>query len=240
VLDVTSLDAGYGHVQILRDVSLRVEKSETVALVGPNGAGKSTLVRALCGLNPATSGRIVINGVDITNEAPHLRGLRGVSVILENRRLFGELTVRDNLKLAEKAGLKRQCRQRSFTWDSIGELFSIVPEKRNVRVELLSGGQQQMIAIARALLMQPDLLILDEPSTGLAPKVVEEILCVLSNLRSGGLAILIAEQNLTIATAMADRGYVMSLGRIVHHISGLDWKNAINDGRLASAYLQGV
>lgn len=237
MLDVQSLSAGYGALTVLRDISLQVHKGEAVAIVGANGAGKTTLVRALCGLIRAQGGRIVKDGVDLTPLPAHHRPRHGVASLLENRRLFGELSVRDNLRLALDEGASSRRAHQKFGWDDICELFPMIRERQTTRVELLSGGQQQQVAIARGLLLQPDLLILDEPSTGLAPLVVRDILRVLRGLRERGLAILLVEQNVAIAVENADRAYVMSLGRIVHEVQGNEWRSFLDDGRLAQAYL---
>ncbi|WMT76424.1 ABC transporter ATP-binding protein [Bradyrhizobium sp. Ash2021] len=237
MLVVEGLTAGYGPLVILRDISLKMLKGEAVAIVGANGAGKTTLVRALCGLNRAHGGRIVKNGIDITGFPAHARPRHGMAALLENRRLFGEFTVRDNLRLAEEAGRKHRGRDLRFTWDDICDLFPMIGERERTRVELLSGGQQQMVAIARGLLLQPDLLVLDEPSTGLAPKVVKEILQVLHNLRARGMGILLIEQNVGIAIEITDRAYVMSLGRIIHAVDGNEWRGFMSDERLAKAFL---
>jgi len=218
MLDVQSLSAGYGALTVLRDISLQVHKGEAVAIVGANGAGKTTLVRALCGLIRAQGGRVVKDGVDLTSLPAHHRPRHGVASLLENRRLFGELSVRDNLRLAQDEGASSRRAHQKFGWDDICELFPMIRE-------------------ARGLLLQPDLLILDEPSTGLAPLVVRDILRVLRGLREGGLAILLVEQNVAIAVENADRAYVMSLGRIVHDVRGSEWRSFLDDGRLAQAYL---
>jgi ABC-type branched-subunit amino acid transport system ATPase component len=239
MLDVRAMHAGYESVPVLRDVNLSVGRGESVALVGPNGAGKSTLVRAVCGLIPLTAGSIVMGGQDITAMPAHQRGRRGIAAVLENRRLFGPLTVRENVLLAEKMGRARIMAKPLFDWGSVIELFPIIEEKKNVAVELLSGGQQQMVAIARALLLQPEVLILDEPSTGLAPKIVEDILTIIGKLRTSGLSLLTAEQDVNIATSIADRGYVLSLGRVAHEMAGEEWRRIKTDERLSAAYLHG-
>ena len=170
MLETERLSSGYGRMTILRDIDIRIADGEVVAIVGANGAGKTTLVRTICGLIVPSAGRIVKDGIDLTAVPTHRRMRTGIAVVLENRRLWGELTVRENLHLAEVNG-RRESNLR-FTFEDVAKLFPIVTERHASPVELLSGGEQQMVAIARALLMQPDLLIMDEPSTGLAPKIV--------------------------------------------------------------------
>ena len=237
MLEVTSISAGYGALSVLRDVSLRVGDGEAVALVGANGAGKTTLVRTVCGLLRSRSGRIVKNGIDITATPAHNLAQHGLAVVLENRRLFGELSVRENLILAETVGRKVRGADLRFSWDEVTDLFPVVKERMASPVELLSGGQQQMVAIARALLLQPDLLIMDEPSTGLAPKVVKDILLVIKALRERGMGLLLIEQNVGIASEITDRAYVMSVGSIVHEIGPGEWQSFLTDERLVKAYL---
>jgi ABC-type branched-subunit amino acid transport system ATPase component len=237
VLEVTSISAGYGALTVLNEVSLKVGDGEAVALVGANGAGKTTLVRTVCGLLRARGGRIVKNGTDITATPAHDLAQHGLAVVLENRRLFGELSVRENLLLAETVGRKVRGADMRFSWDEVTALFPVVKERMASPVELLSGGQQQMVAIARALLLQPDLLIMDEPSTGLAPKVVKDILLVIKALRERGMGLLLIEQNVGIASEITDRAYVMSVGRIVHEIGPGEWQSFLTDERLVKAYL---
>jgi ABC-type branched-subunit amino acid transport system ATPase component len=173
----------------------------------------------------------------MTAAPPHHLARHCLAVVLENRRLFGELTVRENLRLASKVGRSARGETRRFSWDDLCKLFPVIEERLNSPVELLSGGQQQMVAIARALLLQPDLLIMDEPSTGLAPKVVKEILLVIATLRARGMGLLLVEQNVGIAAEITERAYVMSLGRIVHTIGKGEWQDFLRDDRLAQAYL---
>lgn len=236
MFDVTAVTAGYGALTVLHDVSIQVGDGEAVALVGANGAGKTTLVRTVCGLLRARAGRIAKDGVDITARPAHELAGHGLAVVLENRRLFGELSVRENLLLAEAAG-KRTRRPMRFTREEVVALFPVVQERMDAAVELLSGGQQQMVAIARALLLQPDLLIMDEPSTGLAPKVVRDILLVIKALRERGMGLLLIEQNVGIASEITDRAYVMSLGSIVHEVKAGEWQAFLGDERLTKAYL---
>ena len=237
MLEVNAVSSGYGALTILRDVSLKVGDGEAVALVGANGAGKTTLVRTICGLLPAHGGRILKNGANITATPAHDLARHGLAVVLENRRLFGELSVRENLALAETVGRRARGGQMRFTWDEVTALFPVVKERLDSAVELLSGGQQQMVAIARALLLQPDLLIMDEPSTGLAPTVVKDILLVITALRDRGMGLLLVEQNVGIASAITDRAYVMAVGSIVHEIGPGEWPSFLKDERLLKAYL---
>jgi ABC-type branched-subunit amino acid transport system ATPase component len=237
MLTIDCLSAGYGALTVLHGISLTIADGEAVAVVGANGAGKTTLVRAICGLNRARSGRITKDGVDVTAAPPHHLARHGLAVVLENRRLFGELTVIENLRLAEKVGAAARVGDRRFSWDDVCKLFPVIEERIRTPVELLSGGQQQMVAIARALLLQPDLLIMDEPSTGLAPKVVKDILLIIAALRARGMGLLLVEQNVGIAAEITERAYVMSLGRIVHEVGKGEWQDFLRDDRLAKAYL---
>ncbi|MGL4286198.1 MAG: ABC transporter ATP-binding protein [Phreatobacter sp.] len=237
MLSVETITAGYGAITVLRDVSLTIGANEGVAVIGPNGAGKSTLVRALCGLNPVRSGRIVKDGREIQAVAAHRRAAAGIGVVLENRRLFGELSVRTNLDLAAREGDKRGADQRRFTLASILALFPFIEQRLDAHVELLSGGEQQMVAIGRALLLQPDLLILDEPSTGLAPKIVKSLVGIIASIRREGVSVLLIEQNVQLASEAADRAYVMKLGRVVDEIGPENWRGAAKDESLTRAYL---
>jgi ABC-type branched-subunit amino acid transport system ATPase component len=237
MLTINNVTAGYGALTVLHGISLNIDNGESVAVVGANGAGKTTLARTICGLNRAMSGTIVKGGADITQVPPHKLALHGLAIVLENRRLFGELTVKENLVLAERVGRKARGGKALFSWDDVVSLFPVIGERISSHVELLSGGQQQMVAIARALLLQPDLLIMDEPSTGLAPKVVKDILTIITQLRQRGMGLLLIEQNVGIAAELTERAYVMSLGKIVHEVKKGEWKSFLKDERLVSAYL---
>jgi ABC-type branched-subunit amino acid transport system ATPase component len=237
ILDVKNLAAGYGKVPVLRDVSLSVKSGESVAIVGANGAGKSTLVRAICGLIRTSAGSIFKDSADLTGRPAHERAHHGVAVVLEGRHLFGELSVRNHLTLAQTEGRSRSVAR--FSLEDILQMFPFLRERMGAPVELLSGGEQQMVAIARALLLQPELLILDEPSTGLAPKVVKDIVAVIGALRSRGMSILLVEQNAALAATTTDRAYVMSLGRIVHEVAPGEWSQFLGDDKLTRSYLAG-
>ena len=237
ILEVKNLAAGYGKLPALRDISLSVTSGESVAIVGANGAGKSTLVRAICGLIRTSAGTILKDGADLTGRAAHERARHGVAVVLEGRHLFGELSVRNHLTLAQTQGRIRSVSR--FSLDDILHMFPFLRERMSAPVELLSGGEQQMVAIARALLLQPELLILDEPSTGLAPKVVKDIVAVIGALRSRGMSIVLVEQNAALAATTTDRAYVMSLGRIVHEVAPGQWSQFLGDEKLTRSYLAG-
>jgi ABC-type branched-subunit amino acid transport system ATPase component len=238
VLKVEAINAGYGAMQILHQVTLGIGADESVAIIGANGAGKSTLVRSICGLLPIASGAIEMNGRVVSDVPAHRRVQEGIGVVLENRHLFGELTVRTNLEIAQMQGARRPV-DRPFTLDDVCALFPFIGGRLDSAVELLSGGEQQMVAIGRALLLQPNLLIMDEPSTGLAPKVLRHIAEAVATLRRRGMAILLVEQNVALAAEVADRAYVMSLGRIVHEIQPGQWEGILNDEAVLQAYLGG-
>ena len=237
MLVVDGLTAGYGEVNILSEVSIEVGQNESVAIVGANGAGKSTLVSAICGLIPIRQGRIVKDGYPIHTLPAHRRAEMGIAVVLENRHLFGELSVRQNLELALNSGRARKSAKVRFDIADVLELFPFMAERLNSPVDLLSGGEQQMVAISRALLLKPDLLILDEPSTGLAPKVVMDIVSVLSALRERGMSLILVEQNVAVAQQNSDRAYVMSLGRVVQRVERGGWSEFSRSDSLVKAYL---
>ena len=239
MLKVSGLTAGYGEVEVLKGIDLEIGHNESVAIIGPNGAGKSTLVRAVCGLLPVRVGRIEKDGKDITRVPSHQRAARGIAVVLEGRHLFGEMSVRDNLELAAAHGRVPAGGYEPFGMGKVLDLFPFMRERLDAPVEYLSGGEQQMVAIARALLLQPDLLIMDEPSTGLAPRVVKDIVSVVAKLRERGMSILLIEQNVAIAAETSDRAYVLSVGRVAHEIVRGAWSAFLGDESLVKAYLDG-
>jgi branched-chain amino acid transport system ATP-binding protein len=214
ILTVENLSAGYGRVQVLKGIDLTIESGEIVCLVGANGAGKSTLLKVISGIIPAVGGKLSFTGKDITNRKPDHIVRMGLSHVPEGRQIFGDLSVRQNLLLgayARKTGKEEM--ERLFTF--VFELFPILKTRLAQKAGTMSGGEQQMLAIGRGLMSQPKLLLLDEPSLGLAPLVVEIILTVIRNLRSAGISLLLVEQNVNAALQIADRAYVMETGRIV-------------------------
>lgn len=237
MLAIEGLSAGYGKVGILSGINLNVGERESVAIIGANGAGKSTLVRAICGLLPVSVGRVLKDGKEIQRTPAYRRAEQGIAAVLENRHLFGELSVEANLRLAADQGSGRIGTKFEFGIEEVFDLFPFMKARRDARVELLSGGEQQMVAIGRALLLKPELLILDEPSTGLAPKVVRDIVAVVSELRRRGMSLLLIEQNVAVAAESSDRAYVFSLGKLVEKIDRERWASGSLSESLAKAYL---
>ncbi|MDJ1158114.1 ABC transporter ATP-binding protein [Chelatococcus sp. SYSU_G07232] len=231
MLTVDTLSTAYDRIEVLHSVSLHVRKGEIVALVGSNGAGKTTLLRTLSGVQPALSGRILFEGQEIHRLPAHVRVARGISHSPEGRQVFGPLTVEDNLWLG---AFRRQGGASRARLDAVYSTFPVLAEKRHAAAMSLSGGQQQMLAIGRALMADPKLLILDEPSLGLAPLLVDQILDVVVDLKRKGITVLLVEQNASAALAIADRGYVLETGRIVLEGSG---KVLLLDPKVRAAYL---
>jgi branched-chain amino acid transport system ATP-binding protein len=214
VLEVEGVATFRGRVQVLWDVSLTVHRGETVALVGPNGAGKTTLVGSITGLIPPAAGCVRINGTDVTGQSPERLARRGVALVPERRGIFAPLTVRENLLLGAYA---RRARKAELAAD-LEDVFALFPALVRYRERLagsLSGGEQQMVAIGRALMAKPELLLLDEPSLGLAPKVRSENFGALARLAQRGVTILLVEQNLRLAAKICERAYLMQRGRVV-------------------------
>ena len=232
MLEISGLHAGYDGLVALSDVSIAVRGGEIVALVGANGAGKSTLLRCISGLHRARSGAIRWNGDDLVALPPHAVVERGVAQVPEGRHLFPEMSVEENLELgAYRPRARAALRDRlASVWD----LFPRLAERRRQRAGSLSGGEQQMLAIGRALMSDPALLMLDEPSLGLAPRVIDGIIEALRALHRSGLAILLVEQNVQAALALASRGYVLERGRIAREGAG---PTLLGDPEIRRAYL---
>lgn len=231
MLDVSKLRSAYGRIEVLHDVSLNVCATEVVALIGSNGAGKTTLLRALSGVQPITSGEINFCGERIDRLPSHRRVARGMTQSPEGRQVFGPLTVADNLRLG---AYMRRDKDIDNDRDRVFTMFPVLYEKRNHAAEGLSGGQQQMLAIGRALMGKPKLLLLDEPSLGLSPTLVDQILEAIASLKADGVTILLIEQNANAALEISDRGYVLESGRIVLEGSG---RELLSDPKVRAAYL---
>jgi len=212
MLSIRGLHTRYGAVTALRDIDLDVNEGELVALVGANGAGKTTLLNTLSGIQPHSQGEIHFDGADISRLKAQKRVARGITQVPEGRQVFGPMSVADNLALGAYVRGTGAAVDRDLEW--VYELFPILAEKRRQPAGNLSGGQQQMLAIGRALMARPRLLLLDEPSMGLAPLLIEEIFQIVRNLNADGITILLVEQNAAGALAIADRGFVLETGAI--------------------------
>jgi branched-chain amino acid transport system ATP-binding protein len=216
MLEVSALDAGYGSIKVLHGISLRVARGQSVCLIGANGAGKSTLLRCLAGLLAPSAGRIVVDGTDIGHASASARLDHGITLVPEGRRVFAPMTVRENLEMGAFRRLwPRRDRAVAADMDMVFDLFPRLAERQKQTAGLLSGGEQQMLAIGRALMSRPRLLLLDEPSMGLAPRVVQEIFATIKRLNGEGMSMLLAEQNANMALRSAAWGYVIAEGEIV-------------------------
>jgi branched-chain amino acid transport system ATP-binding protein len=231
VLAVENLRSGYGRIEALHGVSIEVAAGEIVALVGANGAGKSTLLCAISGVQPVSSGRIVFEGRRIDRLPAHARVALGIAQVPEGRQLFGPLSVEDNLKLG---AWTQPVSNVEAALAPIFELFPMLANLRHAPAGMLSGGQQQMLAVGRALMAKPRLLLLDEPSMGLAPKLVDQIIETIADLKRDGLTVLLVEQNARAALAIADQAYVLETGRITASGRGAE---LLADDRIQAAYL---
>ncbi len=211
MLEVQDIHTNYGESYILQGLSLRLGQGQVVAVLGRNGVGKTTLIRSIIGFTPPRRGRILLRGEDITHLAPHEIARRGVGLVPQGRRIFASLGVGEHLEIGQRAG-----NGAGWSFDRVLELFPRLRERIRNRGNKLSGGEQQMLACGRALVGNPDILLMDEPSEGLAPLLVRELGRILGRLKAGGASILIVEQNLAFALRVADHVYLMSKGKIVH------------------------
>jgi len=235
MLRLISIEAYYDSLQALHGVSIHVGEGEIVALIGANGAGKTTLLKTIAGLLPTPYGRILFHNQDISRLTTHKRVSLGISLVPEGRELFSDMSVEENLLLGAdgmRKGLSPTSVEEKF--QMVFQLFPVLFDRRGQIARTLSGGEQQMLAIARALMANPKLLLLDEPSTGLAPMLVREMFHKIAELKRAGTTILLAEQNVKMALNLADRGYVLETGRIVLQGTRAE---LLADRRVQQAYL---
>lgn len=232
MLKVVDIEAGYGRIPVLKGVSLDVREGEIITLIGGNGAGKSTLMKTIIGVLPASSGSIVYDGSPIHRKAPSVRVRQGLVLVPEGRRILRRMSVYENLLMGAYA---RKDKERiKAEMETLFERFPVLNKRKNLSADVLSGGEQQMLAIGRALLARPKLLMMDEPSLGLSPILVNEIFSIIDDLHRSGITILLVEQNAQKALQVADRGYVMETGRIVMCDSA---KSLLSTKALHEAYL---
>jgi branched-chain amino acid transport system ATP-binding protein len=232
MLEVKDLSAGYGEIQVLWDINLKVEQGEVIALVGPNGAGKSTLLKAIAGLILPMKGEIYFDGTPVTNDSPDVRVKAGLSLVPEGRRLFSGLTVEDNLLMGAYLRGDKRAIARDLAW-----VYDLFPEIKRRKASLagdLSGGEQQMCAIGRGLMSSPSLLLIDELSLGLAPVAVDRLLKAIERIQGEGVVLLMVEQDVQTAFELAHRGYVIETGHLRMQGSAED---LLKDGYVKTVYL---
>jgi branched-chain amino acid transport system ATP-binding protein len=223
----------YGKIEALHGVSVEVNKGEIVSLIGANGAGKTTLLMTVCGNPRASSGRVILQGRDITKDMTSNIMRSGIAIVPEGRRVFSGLTVEENLHMGGFFNSKSEIRK---SQEHVYELFPRLKERELQRAGTMSGGEQQMLAIGRALMSKPNMIILDEPSLGLAPLVIKQIFEIIGKLREEGITVFLVEQNAHQALNLADRGYVLETGKIRLHDTG---KNLLANPEVQNAYLGG-
>ena len=221
ILDVEDIHTYYGDAYVLQGLSLQLEQGQILGLLGRNGVGKTTLVKSIVGFNPPRRGRVLFKGVDITHVSSFETVRQGMGLVPQGRRVFPTLSVEENLRVAER-GTERH----GWNVDRVYELFPRLKERRRQRAKTLSGGEQQMLAIGRALMTNPDCLIMDEPSEGLAPIVIQGVWDAVSKLKAQGLSILLVEQNASLALKLVDHVHVISKGRVVYSATPQElWAN---------------
>ena len=233
ILTLTDVSVAYGDLEVLTRLDLRVEPGEIVVVVGSNGAGKTTLMKAICGLLRPKSGDILLDGTPINGKNAYEIASMGIILVPEGRHLWPDMTVMDNL-LAVGSGIKRTRQKRSKLLSAVFDMFPVLMDRRNQIASTLSGGEQQMLAMARGVMADPDLLLLDEPSLGLAPFIVDRLFEIIVEIHGQSKAILLVEQNVDRSLSIADRGYVLENHQFVMEGSG---KELLSNKRLQEAYL---
>lgn len=234
MLEVKGLTAGYTSYPVIQDISFTVEDKSIVAIIGPNGAGKTALMRAVLGQINIFSGKVVFGGEDVTKLPTHFRVKKGLTLVPERRRIFPNMTVLENLQVGGYLVKDSKTLERRLS--KVFELFPILKKRSNQRAGTLSGGEQQMLSLGRALMLEPRILLLDEPSVGLAPKVIDQVYDSVVNLNKEGLTILVVEQNIGKALAVAENAFVLQRGQIVIQASSSE---LAKNPKLVSTYLTG-
>jgi branched-chain amino acid transport system ATP-binding protein len=232
MLEVENLSSGYGLIQILWDISFKIDEKEIVSIIGPNGAGKTTLVRTLMGLLPAKNGAICFKGENIENLPPYEIVKKGVTLIPEGREIFPRMTVKENMLLGAYTINNKASVEESE--EKVYQIFPILKKKEKALAQTLSGGEQQMLVIGRSLMSNPELLILDEPSLGLAPIIIGKVLDTLRKINEEGVAVLLVEQNIRDSLNIANRGYVLEKGKVVLEGKG---RELLSNDHIKEVYL---
>ena len=233
LLDIRDLHAGYGKAEVLHGIDLHADAGQVITVIGPNGAGKTTLLNTLMGLLP-TRGQMFYRGEDISAFTLEERVMMGIALVPEKRELFGTMTVEDNLELGGFRQMRKGNRQWRSRMDDVYDLFPRLKERRLQEAGTLSGGERQMLAVGRSLMSSPDVLMLDEPSLGLAPLIAKEIFSIIETLRKTGVTIVLVEQNARAALAVADYGYVLEMGEVSLHGPAAE---LAQDSRVIDTYL---
>ena len=224
LIEVRNVDVVYGNYQVLWDVSMETQAGQITAVLGPNGSGKSTVLKAIMGLTPVRAGKIILDGEDITNRPAHEMVARGMTMVLERRRLFTGMTVYENVMLgAYHPSVQKHARDR-LEW--VESLFPIIAERRDQIAGKMSGGEQQMVAIARALMSKPRLLLMDEPYLGLTPRIVQQIADIIRKVNGEGIAVIFNEQNVKLSFGISNHGYLLESGRVMLSGTGEEMMNS--------------